>query len=155
MRSGPFGPLRLSSVRILICTRAVRGTLLEGFPRQLRGVDERSAAGDGGFRERGRGAGGGGQAHVSAAVSGLEGTLRRVLCLLDAFELLPGAPQARGAMCQGCRAERWVVKSRAECRLPRSQGDKDSVLQCWIKGQIQDDLDNFLFAGSLATSNLF
>lgn len=92
---------------------------------------------------------------MSAAVSGLEGTLRRVLCLLDAFELLPGAPQARGAMCQGCRAERWVVKSRAECRLPRSQGDKDSVLQCWIKGQIQDDLDNFLFAGSLATSNLF
>lgn len=61
MRSGPFGPLRLSSVRILICTRAVRGTLLEGFPRQLGGVDERSAAGDGGFRERGRGAGVGGR----------------------------------------------------------------------------------------------
>lgn len=59
MRSGPFGPLRLSSVRILIYTRAARGTLLEGFPRQLLGVDERSAARDGGFRERGRGAGGG------------------------------------------------------------------------------------------------
>lgn len=92
---------------------------------------------------------------MSAAVSGLEGTLRSVLCLLDAFELLPGAPRARGATCQGCRAERWVVKSHAECRLPWSQGDKDLVLQCWIKGQIQADLDNFLFAGSLAMSNLF
>lgn len=39
--------------------------------------------------------------------------------------------------------------------LTRSQGDKDLVLQCWIKDQIQDDLDNFHFAGSLATSNLF
>jgi hypothetical protein len=41
------------------------------------------------------------------------------------------------------------------CRLTRSQGDKDLLLQCWIKGQIQHDLDNFHVAGSLATSNLF
>lgn len=40
-------------------------------------------------------------------------------------------------------------------RLTWSQGDEDCILQCWIKDQIQDDLDNFLFAGSLATSNLF
>lgn len=40
-------------------------------------------------------------------------------------------------------------------RVTPSQGDKDLVLQRWIKDQMQDDLDNFLFAGSLATSNLF
>lgn len=40
-------------------------------------------------------------------------------------------------------------------RLTPSQGDRDLVLQCWIKDQIQVDMDNLLFAGSLATSNLF
>lgn len=55
-----------------------------------------------------------------------------------------------------CQSEGPAVDDPALClRLAPSQGDRDLVLQCWIKDQIQVDMDNFLFAGSLATSNLF
>lgn len=54
------------------------------------------------------------------------------------------------------------VHPRSKCRIVKpwavlwtngSPGDKDFVLQCWLKDQIQNDVDNFLSAaGSLVTA---
>lgn len=148
MGSGPFGPFRLASVRTLISTRAAQrdtrcGPVLVSSQPLETGVSRTGA--------EGLGCG----AHVSVAGPGLEGTLQSLSCLLDASELLPGAPPARGATSQGCRAARWVERSAPSCSLRRSQGDRDLLIQCWIKDPIQGDLHNFLSAGSLATSNLF